>query len=76
MLYSIHYIPTIMSKPMNTVSAPFAPPLPPDWPPPSTPPISLDAGLQVHLYIRSITASKSISNLAQLRPHSDHDHDP
>ena len=43
---------------------------PPDWHPPSTPPISLDHGLQVYLQTRSITASKSVTKLAQLQPPS------
>ena len=47
---------------------------PPDWPPPSTPPISLDHGLQVRLQPCSITASKCISKLTQLRPPSLHDY--
>jgi len=35
---------------------------------------SLNQGLQVHLQTRSVTASKSISNVAWLRPPSSHNH--
>jgi len=47
---------------------------PPDWPPPSTLPISLDHGLQVHLWTCSIIASKCISKLDRLCPRSSLNH--
>ena len=74
---------------MNRVSAPIMPPsqstssrlttskyssnLARSWPPGASL-NSLDHGLQVHLHTRSITASKGISKLDQLRPPSAQDH--
>jgi len=78
MLYPILYIPTIMSEPMDTVSAPIAPPsrttaltltaskycsnLAWSWPQ-SVSLNSLDHSLQVYHQTRLITASECISKL-------------
>jgi len=88
-LYSILYMPTIKSWPMNRVSASIARPfwttssrlttfkscssLTWSWPPRASR-NSLDYGPQVCLQTRSIIAPKCIFKLAWLRPPSSHDH--
>jgi len=75
MVYSILYIPIIMSWILNRVSAPVAPPsrtIPSSAS--SSPPISPDHGRQLLLQPRSIIASKCISKLPQWRPTSSHHH--
>jgi len=85
MVYSILYIPTITSLPMNRVSAPVVPPsrttasrltasnyssnVARSWPPIASS-NSLDHSLEMYLQIRKITASKCISKLAPSQPPS------